>query len=84
MGVYLHAYGGTFIAFSSSLAFMGLSPCVWRHPISVNEVSCISGSISMRMEAPLIVLNMNGVEKVYLHAYGGTSMRYCQFRAIMS
>ena len=71
--VYLHAYGGTPVPGTDVAGGVGLSPCVWRHLKKVGAIQTQQGSISMRMEAPLLNSFTFVLDRVYLHAYGGTA-----------
>src|SRR5690625_7480677 len=51
---------------------LGLSPCVWGHPVHVTEAKSIRGSIPMCMGPPTTHQKSQIAIWVYPHVYGAT------------
>src|SRR5690625_1384644 len=69
-----HVYGATLRIAPVDYATLGLSPCVWGHPVVHTTNATISGSIPMCMGPPKSTAVLNAQIRVYPHVYGATEM----------
>src|SRR5690625_7574192 len=69
-----HVYGATLRIAPVDYATLGLSPCVWGHPVVHTTNATISGSIPMCMGPPKSTAVLKAQIRVYPHVYGATQM----------
>src|SRR5690625_7827190 len=67
-----HVYGATLRIAPVDYATLGLSPCVWGHPVVHTTNATISGSIPMCMGPPKSTAVLKAQIRVYPHVYGAT------------
>src|SRR5690625_6911825 len=69
-----HVYGATLRIAPVDYATLGLSPCVWGHPVVHTTNATISGSIPMCMGPPKSTAVLKAQIRVYPHVYGATQL----------